>query len=153
MIRLVALASASALLVACSSGPGAAAPCGPCQGQAATGLHDAGLPRSEKLEQLAQQRVASARKRLVALRTSFDRGSTTLEELFAGCRDVAFAARDSGMHGEALRGVLTEYRDSVVALKDLTRERVSKGSVGEDAMTRVDELLAEAEYWLADASQ
>jgi hypothetical protein len=143
------LGAASTLLAAC----GGSAPCGPCQATASAGLQNAGLPRSAKLEQLAALRVALARKRLAALRASFDKGATTIDELFAGCRDVAFAARDSGMHGEALRDVLTEYRDAVVALKDLMRERISKGSVHEDAMTRVDSLVAEAQYWLEDASQ
>ena len=137
------------LLAACSSGP--AGPCGPCQAQT-SGLKDAELPRSAKLEQLATQRVALARKRLGLLRTSFHRGSTTIEELFAGCRDVAFAARDSGMHGEALRGVLTEYRDAVIALRDLMRERATKGSVSDETMSRVDALVAEAEYWLEEAN-
>ena len=138
------------LLAACSSGP--AGPCGPCQAQTSAGLHGAELPRPAKLEQLATQRVALARKRLGLLRTSFDRGSTTIEELFAGCRDVAFAARDSGMHGEALRGVLTEYRDAVIALRDLMRERAAKGTVSDETMSRVDALVAEAEYWLEDAN-
>ena len=143
------------VLIACRSGasPAASGPCGPCQAQASAGLEGAGLPRSAKLEQLATQRVAIARKRLALLRASFDKGSTTIDELFAGCRDVAFAARDSGMHGEALRRVLTEYRDAVSALKGLMRERVAKGAVSEDTMTRVDSLVAEAEYWLEDANQ
>ena len=49
--------------------------------------------------------------------------------------------------------MLTEYRDAVVSLKGLMRERVAKGAVTEDTMVRVDALLAEAEYWLEDASQ
>jgi hypothetical protein len=149
-----ALLLLSALLAAgCHSGPEASGPCGPCQAQPSSGLQGAGLPRSAKLEQLGTQRVALARKRLGLLRTSFDRGSTTIDELFTGCRDVAFAARDSGMHGEALRGVLEEYRSAVVALRDLMRERAAKGAVSDDTMTRVDALVAEAEYWLEDASQ
>jgi hypothetical protein len=142
---------AGTLLAACggSAGSHASGPCGPCDSIA--GVRQ--IPRSPKLEQLAQQRVELARKRLVLLRASFEHGTTTLDELFAACRDVAFAARDSGLHGERLRHVLTEYRDAVVALKELTRERLAKGSVGEDAVNRVDSLVAEAEYWLGEASE
>ncbi len=149
LLLLVITATAS---LACGSN-NASGPCTPCQASASpsAGLKDVGLPRSAKLDQLAQQRVTLARKRLVLLRASFDRGVTTLDDLIAGSRDVAFAARDSGIHGEALRGVLQEYRDAVVAMKDLTRERAAKGAVGEDAVTRIDALVAEAEYWLEDA--
>ena len=66
---------------------------------------------------------------------------------------MAFAARDSGFRGEALRSVLTDYRDAVLALRDLTRERMAKGAVGEDAMNRVEALVAEAEYWLGEAEE
>ena len=145
-----ALVVVSALVLsACSKTAG---PCGPCQAQASAGIGNAGLPRSAKLEQLATQRVDLARKRLVLLRASFDKGTTTLDAVFAAARDVAFSARDSGLHGEALRGVLKEYRDAVIALKDLTRERLSKGAVGDDDMSRVDALVAEAEFWLEEAS-
>jgi hypothetical protein len=107
--------------------------------------------RSAKVEQLAEHRVEVARKRLLALRAGFEHGTTTLDELFAGFRDVAFAARDSGFQGATLRRILTDYRDAVVALKDVTRERVAKGAANEDAMNRVELLLAEAEFWLGEA--
>jgi hypothetical protein len=109
------------------------------------------LPRSARVEQLAHERVELARKRLVLMRAAFEHGSATLDELFAALRDVAFAARDSGLHGEGLRGILTDYRDAVLALQTLTRERMAKGSVGPEAMSRVDALVAEAQYWLAEA--
>lgn len=116
-------------------------------------MQSVALPQSPKLKELARRRVDAARKRLVLLRASFDRGATTIDELFAACRDVAFAARDSGLHGGALRDVLVEYRDAVVALRDLTRERASKGAVGEEAVSRVESIVAEAEFWLEEASQ
>jgi hypothetical protein len=143
------------LLTACANGsaPAAAGPCGPCQASAAAGLQNVALPQSPKLRELALKRVELARKRLVLLRASFDRGATTIDDLFAACRDVAFAARDSGLHGGGLRDVLKEYRDAVVALRDLTRERAAKGAVGEDAVSRVESVVAEAEFWLEEANQ
>jgi len=143
------------LLAACSSGatPVASGPCGPCQASSSAGLQNVGLPRSAKLDALAAKRIELARKRLVVLRASFDHGVTTLDELIGACRDVAFAAHDSGLHGQALRDVLTEYRDAVVALRDLTKERVAKGAVGEDAISRMEALVAEAEFWLEEANQ
>ena len=143
------------LLAACAGGSTAApsGPCGPCQASAAAGLQNVALPQSPKLKELAAKRVDLARKRLVLLRASFDRGATTIDEVFAACRDVAFAARDSGLHGGALRDVLKDYRDAVLALRDLTRERAAKGAVGEDAVSRVEAIVAEAEFWLEEANQ
>ena len=94
-----------------------------------------------------------ARKRLGTLRASFNQGRTTLDELVGALRDVAFAAHDSGLHGETLRDILKEYRDALVALKDVTAERVSKGAVTEDAVIRMDLLVVEAEFWLEEANQ
>ena len=153
---LLVIVLSTLLVAACAGGgppPVASGPCGPCQGPAAAGLQNVALPQSPKLKALALKRVEVARKRLVLLRASFDRGTTTIDELFAACRDVAFAARDSGLRGDALRDVLREYRDAVVALKDLTRERASKGAVGEEAVNRVDSIVAEAEFWLEEANQ
>jgi hypothetical protein len=144
---LVATAPLLALLLsACASKP---PPC-PCT-QSPAGASAAPL-RSPKLEALAAQRVELARKRLVLLRASFGKGTATLDELFAACRDVAFAARDSGLRGVPLRDVLKDYRDAVISLKELTRERLAKGAVDEQAMSRVEVLAAEAEYWLEEAS-
>jgi len=142
------------LLFACGGGstPHATGPCGPCQSAGAGGLAGAGGPRSEKLEHLAMQRVDLARKRLTLLRASFNRGAVSINDVFAACRDVAFAARDSGLHGEPLRGVLREYRDAVIALRDLTRERMAQGAVGEADLGRVESLVAEAEFWLEEAN-
>jgi hypothetical protein len=148
------LLSSALVLSACGgASPGASGPCGPCQAPASAGLQNVGLPRSAKLDQLAVKRVELARKRLVVLRASFDRGATTLDELIGACRDVAFAAHDSGLHGETLRDILKEYRDALVALKTLTAERASKGAIGEDAVSRMDSLVAEAEFWLEEANQ
>jgi hypothetical protein len=145
------------LLFACGggAGPASSAPCAPCQSTAApatSGLQGVGLPRSEKLDKLAARRVELAQKRLVKVRVAFDHGRAGIDDVFAACRDVAFAARDSGMHGESLRGVVKEYRDAVLALRDLTRERIDKGAVTEDEMTRVEALVAEAEFWLEEAN-
>lgn len=143
------LVASACFAVACSDSSKTGA-CAPCQGSAATARLG---PRSAKMDQLAQQRVELARKRLVLMRAGFDKGTVGLDALFAACRDVAFAARDSGMRGEALRKILVEYRDAVVAMKDLTRDRVAKGAVGEEALTRVESLLAEAEFWLQEANE
>jgi hypothetical protein len=142
-------ALAAILLAACG---GSSQPrCGPCQGSPAAGASSAAPLRSPKLEALANQRVELARKRLALLRESFGKGSATLDELFAACRDVAFAARDSGLRGPPLHDVLKEYRDAVVALKALTRERMAKGAIGDAELTRVEALEAEAEYWLEES--
>jgi len=150
-----ALLLSATLLTVCACGgssKSASGPCGPC---AASGSAEAPslARRSPKLEALALRRVELARKRLAQLRDSFAKGSTTLDELFAASRDVAFAARDSGLRGAPLRDVLKEYRDAVAALKELTKERLAKGAVGDEAMGRVEALEAEAEFWLADASE
>jgi hypothetical protein len=116
-------------------------------------MQNVALPRPPRLEKLAVQRVDLARKRLVLLRASFDSGKATLDDVFAAFREFALAARDSGLGGGALRDILKEYRDGVVALKDVTRERMSKGAVGEETFVRVESLVAEAEYWLEEASQ
>jgi hypothetical protein len=141
------------MLVLAGCGSGTSGPCGPCQSPASAGMQNVGLPRSAKLKELAAQRVELARKRLVLLRASFDRGKTTLDDVFVAFRDFALAARDSGLDQGALRDVLREYRDAVLALKDVTRERMSKGAIGEEAMIRVESLVAEAEYWLEEESQ
>jgi len=155
MRRRAALGCSLILVAACggSASKPASGPCGPCQSTGGAGLERVALPRSPKLTHLAQERVELARKRLAQLRASFEHGKTSLDELFAALRDVAFAARDSGFRGEALRSVLTDYRDAVLALRDLTRERMAKGAVGEDAMNRVEALVAEAEYWLGEAEE
>jgi hypothetical protein len=117
------------------------------------GLQGITPPQSTKLAELRLKRVELAQKRVVLLRASFDKGKTSIDELFAACRDVAFAARDSGVHGGALRDILREYRDGVVALRDLTRERAAKGAVGEDEVSRIEGIVAEAEFWLEEASE
>ncbi len=153
-ITLRALLLSAALLTACACGGSSRPPTGPC-GPCAAGSAEAPslAPRSPKLEALALRRVELARKHLAQLRESFAKGSTTLDELFAASRDVAFAARDSGLRGGPLRDVLKDYRDAVAALKELTKERLAKGTVSEEAMGRVEALEAEAEFWLADASE
>jgi hypothetical protein len=154
MAKHLFLVFPACLLLACSSatGSGTGDPCTPCKAPASAAMGISGPPRSAKVEQLARQRVDLARKRLVLLRAGFEHGKTGLEALLVGARDVAFAARDSGLRGEELRSILTEYRDAVVAMKGVTRERVSKGTADEEALNRVESLVAEAEFWLAEAS-
>jgi hypothetical protein len=154
MRRALLLAVGLLFVGACSGNtPPASGPCGPCSSAAGAGLQGVALPRSARLDELGSKRVELARKRLILLRASFDAGKTTIDDLFAAFRDVAFAARDSGLHGGPLRIILKEYRDGVVALRDLTRERASKGAVGEDAVSRVESIVAEAEFWLEEANQ
>ncbi|HEY8088964.1 MAG TPA: hypothetical protein VIF09_13990 [Polyangiaceae bacterium] len=144
------LAAALLLLLAsgCASTSRSSSPCGNCSSTDGS----VAAPRPPRVEALARQRVELARKRLLLARASFEHGTTGLDDLFAALRDVAFAARDSGFHGEALRSILTEYRDAVVALQALTHERVEKGAVTQEAMSRVEALVAEAQYWLAESS-
>ena len=100
--RVVAFVPLAALLVAaCGGGAASSAsgPCGPCQAASAD-APPALSPTSAKLKALGAKRVELARKRLVSLRGSFDCGAVTIDELFAALRDVAFAARDSGIRGE-----------------------------------------------------
>jgi hypothetical protein len=152
---LVALTAAfmAACCAACSRSGAADAsgPCAPCQAPAAGGR--LGPAQSAKMDQLARQRVELARKRLGLMRAGFDKGTVGLDALFAACRDVAFAARDSGMRGAVLRKILLEYRDAVIAMKDLTRDRVAKGAASDEALARVESLLAEAEFWLQEANE
>jgi hypothetical protein len=140
------LVALSFVLASACGGSASTSPCAPCTQPSSAPL---GFARSAKVEQLAERRVELARKRLAQLRGSFDRGAASLDQLFAALRDVAFAARDSGVRGAPLRAILTEYRDAVVALQGLTRERVAKGAVGEESLSRVEGLVAEAELWLA----
>jgi hypothetical protein len=148
MRRLAAALLPLLLACGCASSSRSSSPCGPCS----TGDGSIAAPRPSRVEALARQRVELARKRLLLARASFEHGTTGLDDLFAALRDVAFAARDSGFHGEALRTILTEYRDAVVALQALTRERMQKGAVTQEAMSRVETLVAEAQYWLAEST-
>lgn len=108
-------------------------------------------PRTAELDALAQHRVELARKRIPLLRARYEHGTATSAELLAAYRDLAVAARDSGLRGEALRGPLAEYRDAMVQARDLIRSRVAAAMESEDATTHVEFQLAEAEYWLAEA--
>jgi hypothetical protein len=137
-------------LPACTSS--AASPC-PCPTLSVPGSEHAGAPRSSKLDDLARQRVELARKRLAMLRTLFDRGTITFDVLFTGFRDVAFAARDSGLHGETLRHILTDYRDGLLALQTMIHQRAESELTSPDQALRIDALVAEAEYWLAEANE
>lgn len=100
---------------------------------------------------LGQRRVDAARKRIAILQRLYEKGMISSKDVFDAYRDIALAARDSGLRGEALLHPLTEYRDAIVQLRDLMKSRVATGAENEDATNRAEVQLAEAEYWLAEA--
>lgn len=108
-------------------------------------------PRSPQLEALGQQRVDLARKRIDALSAQYQRGMGSMRDVLAAYRDMAFAARDSGLRGDALRRPLEEYRDATIRLRDLARDRATMGSVPEVDVYAAEASIAEAEYWLVEA--
>jgi hypothetical protein len=90
------------------------------------------------------------RKRLDVLGAQYQSGLVSMSELLAAYRDVAFAARDSGLRGEELRRALEDYRDGAARSRDLARSRVSAGQETADAVMHAEASLAEAEFWLAE---
>jgi hypothetical protein len=127
-------------------------PCTPCPQVAATGAAPL-QPRSAKLDQLGQERVDVAKARIPVLRLYFVRGAISPAEFLAAFRGVAFAARESGLRGEALRSALTEYRDHAKEALESQRQRVATGAQTGDSLNQMKEGVLEAEYWLAEASQ
>jgi hypothetical protein len=107
--------------------------------------------RSPELDELAQRRLDAARKRIPVLHRLYERGLVSATEMYVGYRDIAVAARESGLRGEALRSILTEYRDKMAELRDHERTRFAAGAESEDGPNHAEVLLAEAEYWLAEA--
>jgi hypothetical protein len=148
---------ASMLLTACA-GTGAATPVSAPVGApvAAPGSSPApatAAARSKELEKLAEARVELAKKRIALLQAKFEHGAASLSELLEARRDVAFAARDSGMRGEALMRVLADYRDAMRSLIELTKTRHAQGAVDEASVQAAEAALAEADFWLAEASE
>jgi hypothetical protein len=113
----------------------------------------ASLPaaRPPELDALGQQRVELARKRTPIVQREYERGMKSASELIAAYRDVAVAARESGLRGEALRSALTEYRDALARMRDHVKTRVAAGAESEEALMHVEIELAEAEFWLVEA--
>ena len=110
-------------------------------------------PRAPRLEQLATERVALAKKRIPTLRLSYKLGQTSLSELTAAYREIAFAARDSGLRGEPLRQALDEYRKILAQLSETTHKEHDQGRVGPLEVEAVDARTAEADYWAAEAEE
>jgi hypothetical protein len=83
----------------------------------------------------------------------YDKGAASLSELLVAYRDVAFAARDSGLRGDALRRPLQDYRDAMLKMRDYMRGRYQSGAVTQADLDRVESSVAEAEFWLAEANE
>jgi hypothetical protein len=124
-----------------------AAPSCPCRQAEVT------PPRSVALDALALQRVELARKRIPALRTQFEMGRTTMAELTLAYRDVAVAARDSGLRGDPLRRAIEDYQHAAMVLAKAMRERVDDGRETRSAVDAAEAAMAEAEYWGAEARE
>ena len=147
------LVIASLWIAACSApSPAVSSPCVPCQQAAPAATTHSAEPRPAKLDALAQQRVELARKRVQLLRAEYAHGSRPLSEVLAAYREIAFAARDSGLRGEALRRPLQEYRDSLDQQRELTKLRLAKGAATDADMVQLDYAIAESDYWLAEAN-
>jgi hypothetical protein len=152
-MRLPATLGLVSLLVACAPPANqAAAPCVPCAQPAQAVAPPAVPPRSPELEALGQRRVELARKRVELVRVMHERGATTLADLASAYRDVAFAARDSGLRGDALQKPLEEYRDAMRRVEELTVNRYKQGAVNEGDVILVQGHVAEAEFWVAEAA-
>ena len=80
----------------------------------------------------------------------YDRGSAGLDELLAAYRDVAVAARDSGLRGERRRRELVAYRDAMVKMRQLAQIQLDKFGTTSANAAGAEGHLAEAEYWLAE---
>jgi hypothetical protein len=82
----------------------------------------------------------------------YRQGLATATELLLAYREVAVAARD-GLVGDKLRKELATYRDAMVQLQGTITSRVQLGSAGPKEAEHAREALAEAEYWLEEASE
>jgi hypothetical protein len=150
-MRLFVTLGCGALLVACAApGHDTAAPCTPCAPPAPV-VSLSAPRRSPELDQLGQRRVDLARKRIELLRLMYERGGLSLGDLTSAYHDVAFAARDSGLRGDALRKPLEDYRDAMRNLAELTDARFKQGAVNQADVASVQSHVAEAEFWLAEA--
>jgi hypothetical protein len=141
------LAISLSSICACTSAPTTRPTC-PC-GESARIVPPIVPARSAHVEQLAQQRVTRARERLELLRLLYRSGHLSLPEIVAAHRDVAVAARDSGLHGQPLLAALTEYNDAATKLVTETRSWVDAGKVSESDLKQAELESAEAAYWLS----
>jgi hypothetical protein len=151
----VAILLPCALLAACAPAPAPCTPCQPPSSQAPTPVAQtaSAAPRPPQLDELGERRVDLSRKRVAVLALMYDKGAVGLTDLLAAYRDVAFAARDSGLRGDVLRKALQDYRDAMVALREHTHVLYKAGAVNDADVDHVDAAVAEAEYWLAEAGQ
>ncbi len=109
--------------------------------------------RSAKLEELAERRVELAREYVRSLHVMYRQGLATPAELLLAYREVAVAARDSGLVGEKLRRELAVYRDEMVELERMIEGRAQVGGAGPQEVEHAREALAEADYWLEEANE
>jgi hypothetical protein len=148
--------------VSCGAPPQATVvPCVPCAPTGAAPAPPAAVAsstappppptRSSKLDELGRQRLERAWVRTKLVKVMYDRGTVPLSELAGAYRAVALAARDSGLHGDALRRPLQEYRDALSGLRDATRTRFQSGVASEADVATVDSAITEADYWLEEA--
>ena len=72
-------------------------------------------------------------------------------ELMVAYRDVAFAARDSGLRGETLRQAIQEYAKAAAAYQQTVHEHATQGKVSVAEVAAADATMAEASYWLEEA--
>ena len=145
------------LILACASPSASApAPCSPCvtPGQpVASGTASARPERSAKLDELADRRVALAHERVEELRLAYQHGAARLGEVLIAYRDIAVAARESGLAGEKLRRELTVYRDATIELEKDFELRSQAGNAGPEDVVAARLARSEAEYWLVEASE
>ena len=129
----------------------APAPMTPCETTAAPAPAPAARadkPRPPEVDQLAAKRIEALRAWLEVLRYQAEHAALSRVQYLAAKRELAVAARDSGLRGEALRSALEEY---VAAAKEsaqlLQHGRIFTG----DESKRAEYAIAEAEFWLAEA--
>jgi len=142
------------VLAACASpSQTAVTPCTPCQQTAPVAAPSAAQPaRSAKLDALGQKRVELLTRALAMTELLHETGRTGLEEVMRARRDVAVAARE-GLRDENRRHALVTYHDVMVKEVDAMKERYETGKVNEGDLRRAEAALAEAEYWLAEATE
>jgi hypothetical protein len=109
--------------------------------------------RSPSLEKLAQDRLEAARRHVLSCTVQYNSGHISMTDFLAATREVAFAARDSGLSGDALIKPLTEYRDSMKKSLQLTQMKYDHGAAAQSDLDAAQYALAEAEYWLAEAKE
>jgi outer membrane protein TolC len=142
------------LVFACSApAQSAPTPCTPCQQptlQAAPS--SAATARSEELDALAERRVELLSKSLATTEAQYRAGAASMETLMQAERDIALAARD-GLRGEKRRHELERYRAAMNTASGAMKQRYDSAKVTEAELHRVEAALAEAEYWLLEATE